>query len=253
MVLSLCSRSPAAEAYECRSLYSVIPVSPASTRADVLTAALALHSGEQVECGLPPETFATFAALVFLIGRGCRYLLAGGVRLQASWSHVAPHLTRLMEITAPGRSASATIRSLSSTRQRRRRSTPLMTCIPPRIPDLSDALTDARKVKPQHQDGKAIPTGRIRSARGGGPSLLPGQRSCQGNGGCRRTEDYGHGLGDGGAKAERPKRVDAHVGVQGGRPQDQPLVRGQVMIRRQRRYGMRKVRHRHGVRLPCGA
>src|SRR3712207_9567940 len=61
----------------------------------------------------------------------------------------------------PGCPASATVRSLSSRRQRRRRSTPVMISIPPPASDLTDARTSAAKIRKQVQTWKAAPTGRI--------------------------------------------------------------------------------------------
>ena len=57
---------------------------------------------------------------------------------------------------APGLSASATIRSLSSSRQWRRRSTPVMISMRPRASDLSDAPTNVGKLRRQLQprDGR---------------------------------------------------------------------------------------------------
>ena len=62
---------------------------------------------------------------------------------------------------APGCSSSATIRSLSSNRQRRRRSDPVIISIPIVVPVLNGALTSAVKIIGSIQHHKAALAGRI--------------------------------------------------------------------------------------------
>jgi len=62
---------------------------------------------------------------------------------------------------APGCSTSATIRSFSYTRQRRRRSTPLMISITPTASDLNGAPTSAAKIAKPDQIRQAVLGGRI--------------------------------------------------------------------------------------------
>jgi hypothetical protein len=73
-------------------------------------------------------------------------------------AHLVP--TGNLGEASPGRSTSATMRSLSSNRQRRRRSTPVM--ISTAAPVLCDALTNAAKIKTQIHRRKAAVTGWIR-------------------------------------------------------------------------------------------
>jgi len=65
---------------------------------------------------------------------------------------------------APGCSSSATIRSLSSNRQRRRRSDPVIISIPTIVPVLNNALTSAVKINRPIHHRKAVLAGRIRNA-----------------------------------------------------------------------------------------
>jgi hypothetical protein len=65
---------------------------------------------------------------------------------------------------APGASTSATIRSFFFSRQRRRRSAPVMISIQTPAPDLNSARTSAAKITNQGHIRQAVPAGRIRSA-----------------------------------------------------------------------------------------
>ena len=85
----------------------------------------------------------------------------GGARF-----HNKPRLRSYRRATstklAPGCSSSATIRSLSSNRQRRRRSDPVIISIPTIVPLLNDALTSAVKINRPIHHRKAVLAGRIR-------------------------------------------------------------------------------------------
>jgi hypothetical protein len=63
---------------------------------------------------------------------------------------------------APGCSSSATIRSFSSVRQRRRRSAPVIISIPAVVPVLNGVLTSALKISGAIQHNKTVLAGRIR-------------------------------------------------------------------------------------------
>ena len=79
--------------------------------------------------------------------------------------HSRPRLNSCRRATAandaPGSSTSATMRSFSSSRQRRRRSTPVMISIQTPAPDLNSARTNAAKITSQVQKCQAVPAGRI--------------------------------------------------------------------------------------------
>jgi len=70
-----------------------------------------------------------------------------------------------MHHATPGASTSATIRSFSSSRQRRRRSAPVMISIQTPAPDLNSARTSAAKIRGKVHTCQAVPAGRIQRDR----------------------------------------------------------------------------------------
>ncbi len=91
------------------------------------------------------------------------------LRTCARQFHSRPRLNSCRRATAandaPGSSTSATMRSFSSSRQRRRRSTPVMISIQTPDPDLNSPRTSAAKITSQVQKCQAVPAGRIRFAQ----------------------------------------------------------------------------------------
>jgi hypothetical protein len=96
---------------------------------------------------------------LYYVHRHCSHALEGASEPRRTCRrqfHNKPRLTSCRRATsakhAPPSSTSATIRSLSSTRQRRRRSVPVMISIPSPTPVLKGARTNALKNAGQAQD-----------------------------------------------------------------------------------------------------
>ena len=92
------------------------------------------------------------------------------LRTCARQFHSRPRLTAYRRATAandaPGCSTSATILSFSSSRQRRRRSTPVMISIQTPAPDLNSARTNAAKITSQGHRCQEVLAGQIREPAG---------------------------------------------------------------------------------------